>query len=68
MNVNPFQATVRGHDPYLELRGPGRAGQPGPHHHHLRSELVSRAFYSLAFADFLLTSNFLKSIIFTVKE
>jgi len=28
------QANQRGNDPDLELRGPGRSGQPRPHDHH----------------------------------
>ena len=36
------QTNQRGDDPDLELRGPGRAGQPGPHHHHQRQLRVRR--------------------------
>ena len=36
------QTNQRGDDPDLKLRGPGRTGQPGPHHHHQRQLRVRR--------------------------
>ena len=36
------QTNQRGNDPDLELRGPGRTGQPRPNHHHQRQLRVRR--------------------------